>query len=66
MPRYEFKCENDHRQEAYVTVDERNNPLECRECTRPMRRVYHTPGMSMDGRAFRADGFDVNDWLASQ
>lgn len=71
MPRYEYECPEGHREEIVRPVDERDEPVTCPRleagecCGGSLRRVFHSPGMSIEGRAFKEYTGDINDWLAS-
>lgn len=62
MPRYDFKCENDHVTE--VTCDMADVPskgLPCVTCDLPATRMYHAPAVQFKGPGFYST--DVNGTL---
>ena len=39
MPIFEYECKNKHRTVTVRKVDERDNPLKCKECKKEAHRV---------------------------
>lgn len=47
MPLYEYECEDGHITEAWRSIAERNEPIQC-ECGKESRKIMSAAGFHMD------------------
>lgn len=40
MPRYDFKCSNEHVFEEHVFLNDRDIPIPCPKCSSPAKRIF--------------------------
>jgi putative FmdB family regulatory protein len=56
MPVYEFKCEEEHRWEIGVPIEDRDLEVLCPSCEGKGTRLFSAPGIE-----FKAKGFYTTD-----